>query len=122
MSGPARMVKLADLWQRKSTKGTVYFSGFMGDCQILLFKDGKKPHPTRPNEAIIVWKLLVQERDPERRPHQRERPPAAEAARGQQTNEALEAVARNWNESERDRHVQELAEQFDQRPPDEVPF
>jgi hypothetical protein len=71
MSAAARMVKLAELWQRKSAKGTIYFSGFMGDCQVLLFKDGKKPHPTRPDEEVIVWKLLVQERDPERRPQQR---------------------------------------------------
>jgi hypothetical protein len=66
-----RMVKLCDTWQRKSAKGSVYFSGFMGDTQVLLFKDGKKPHPTRPNEEVIVWKLLVQERDPVRRPQQR---------------------------------------------------
>jgi hypothetical protein len=67
------MVKLADLWQRKSAKGTVYFSGFMGDCQLLLFKEGEKPHPTKPDETVIVWKLLVQERDPARRPQQRAR-------------------------------------------------
>jgi hypothetical protein len=77
------MVKLADLWQRKSAKGTVYFSGFMGDCQVLLFKEGKKAHPTKPDEEVIVWKLLVQERDPERRSQQqRERPPAHQAERG----------------------------------------
>jgi hypothetical protein len=64
----ARKVKLAELWQRKSAKGTVYFSGFMGDCQILLFKEGNKPHPTRPDEEVIVWRLFAQERDRERRP------------------------------------------------------
>jgi hypothetical protein len=68
-----RMVKIAELWQRKSAKGATYFSGFMGDCQVLLFKDGKKPHPTRPYEEVIVWKLLIQERDPERRLQQRPR-------------------------------------------------
>jgi hypothetical protein len=62
MTAP-RMVKLADLWQRKSAKGTVYFSGFMGDCQVLL-----------PAEEVIVWKLLVQERDAQRRPQQRADP------------------------------------------------
>jgi hypothetical protein len=65
--GQSRMVKLADMWQRKSAKGATYFSGFMGDCQVLMFKDGEKPHPTRPDETVIVWKLLVQERDPNRR-------------------------------------------------------
>lgn len=66
MTAP-RMVKLADLWQRKSANGTTYFSGFMGATQILVFKDGEKPHPSRPGETVIVWKLLVQERDPDRR-------------------------------------------------------
>ena len=69
---PARMVKLCDLWQRKSAKGTVYFSGFMGDCQVLIFKEGKRRHPTRPDEEVIVWKLLVQERNPARRPQSRD--------------------------------------------------
>jgi hypothetical protein len=71
MTGQARMVKLAELWKRKSAKGTVYFSGYMGDCQILLFKEGRKPHPTKPDEEVIVWNLLVQERDPNRRPQQK---------------------------------------------------
>jgi hypothetical protein len=72
MTGPnARLVKLADMWQRRSAKGVVYFSGFAGDVQYLLFKEGKKPHPTRPDEEVIVWKLLVQERDTARRPQQR---------------------------------------------------
>ena len=67
-----RFVKPATLWQRKSAKGTVYFSGFRGDCQILLFKEGKRPHPSRPAEDVIVWKLVVQERDPERRPQRQD--------------------------------------------------
>jgi hypothetical protein len=72
MTDAPRMVKLCDLWQRRSAKGTVYFSGFMGDSQVLLFKEGKKPHPTRPDEEVIVWKLLVQERDQARRPQARQ--------------------------------------------------
>jgi hypothetical protein len=72
MTGMPRMVKLADMWQRKSAKGTIYFSGYMGDCKILLFKEGKRQHPTKPDEEIIVWKLLVQERDPARRPQTRQ--------------------------------------------------
>ena len=72
MSDAPRMVKLCDLWQRKSAKGTTYFSGFMGDVQVLVFKDGVKSHPTRPNEQVIVWKLLVQEKNPARRPQARE--------------------------------------------------
>ena len=82
MTDAVRMVKLADLWQRKSAKGKVYFSGFMGDCQILLFKEGKKPHPTRPDEEVIVWKLLVQERDQSRRPQARQSSAALSASPG----------------------------------------
>jgi hypothetical protein len=74
MTAAPRMVKLAELWQRKSAKGTVYFSGFMGDCQVLLFKEGKKPHPTKTDEEVIVWKLLIQERDQSRRPQQNREP------------------------------------------------
>jgi hypothetical protein len=62
--GQSRMAKLADMWQRKSAKGATYFSGFMGDRQVLMFKDGEKPHSTRPDEMVIVWELLVQEREP----------------------------------------------------------
>jgi hypothetical protein len=57
MSDNTRMVKLAELWERTSGKGTRYFSGFMGGCQVLLFDGGEKPHPTRPGEsrAIQFW-------------------------------------------------------------------
>ena len=67
-----RLVRIATLWQRKSAKGATYFSGFMGDCQVLLFDGGRQPHPTKPDEEIHVWKLFVQERDPDRRPQRRE--------------------------------------------------
>jgi hypothetical protein len=82
MSDP-RMLKLATLWERTSAKtGKTYFSGFMGDVQLLLFDGGMKPHPTRPDEEVHTWNLLAQERDPSRRPgaaHECEgRPPAPE--------------------------------------------
>jgi hypothetical protein len=68
MSDNTRMVKLAELWERISAKGTRYFSGFMGGCQVLLFDAGEKPHPTRPGEMVHVWRLMVQEKDSSRRP------------------------------------------------------
>src|SRR3954463_3582647 len=70
MSDP-RMIKLAELWERTSARGTRYFSGFMGDAQVLLFDGGEKPHPTKPGETVHVWRLMVQERDPARRPQAR---------------------------------------------------
>lgn len=63
-----RMVKLAELWERESARGLRYFSGFMGDAQVLLFDSGERDHPKRPGERVRVWKLMVQERDPSRRP------------------------------------------------------
>ena len=65
------MVKLAELWERTSARGARYFSGFLGDAQVLLFDGGEKPHPTRPEETVHVWRLMVQERDPARRPQAR---------------------------------------------------
>lgn len=64
----ARLVKLASMWQRKSAAGKTYFSGFLGDAQLLLFKQGEKDHPTREGEKVTIWHLLVQERDASRRP------------------------------------------------------
>ena len=83
----ARMVKLAELWERTSARGTRYFSGFMGDAQVLLFDGGERPHPTRPDETVHVWRLMVQERDPARRPQARDaggpaKPSASPVARG----------------------------------------
>jgi hypothetical protein len=61
-----RLVKLATLWERTSAKGTTYYSGFLGDCQLLMFKGGEI---TRDNgEVVQTWRLLVQESDPDRRP------------------------------------------------------
>ena len=64
----SRMVKLAELWQRRSAKGTTYFSGFLGDVQILMFADGEITRPS--GEVVRTWKLLIQEPDPNRRPQQ----------------------------------------------------
>jgi len=71
-------VLLAELWQRKSAKGSTYFSGFLGASQLLLFKVGERPHPTRPDETVIVWRLLVQERE--------ERPPGERGDRARRTS------------------------------------
>ena len=67
MSAP-HMVKLSEVWERTSAKGTRYFSGFLGSAQLLIFEDGQKPHPTRHGELVTVWNVLLQERDPSRRP------------------------------------------------------
>jgi hypothetical protein len=70
----ARMVKLAELWERTSARGTRYFSGFLGDAQVLMFDAGEREHPTKAGETVHVWRLMVQERDPARRPQARDAP------------------------------------------------
>jgi hypothetical protein len=57
-----RMVRLALLYQRTSRSGVMYFSGYLGDAQLLMFRGPDTP------EGQATWKLLAQERDPERRP------------------------------------------------------
>jgi hypothetical protein len=84
------MVKLTELWERTSAAGNRYFTGFLGTSQVLLFDAGEQPHPTRPDETVHVWNLLVQERD------QAPRPSTRNAERGQRT----------WDRSrDRERHA-----------------
>lgn len=52
------IVRLATVHKRKSSKGNEYFSGFMGDAMLLLFRDSDADSD-RWGEA---WKVLVQER------------------------------------------------------------
>jgi hypothetical protein len=86
-------IVLAELWERESKAGRQYFSGFMGAVSVVLLRDGERPHPTREGETIVVWKLLVQERQPRpaaqkppASPPERDEapmpPPAAPAAAG----------------------------------------
>jgi hypothetical protein len=90
-----RLVKLATLWERTSAKGRQYYSGFMGDAQLLMFV-GKEV--TRDNgEVVQTWKLFAQERDLERRPRRKEQPPAHDAERGVSTSAALSERADAWS-------------------------
>src|SRR4051794_22745891 len=88
------MVKLAELWERTSARGTRYFSGFMGDAQVLLFDDGEKPHPTKPGETVHVWRLMVQERDPARRPQAKSNNLLSSASGDAPANQAARLVGR----------------------------
>src|SRR3954451_14230971 len=93
MSDP-RMVKLAELWERTSARGTRYFSGFMGDTQVLLFDGGEKAHPTKPGETVHVWRLMVQERDPARRPQARDAGGSSVSTSAPAANQSASPVAR----------------------------
>jgi hypothetical protein len=78
-----RTVKIAELWERTSSQGRRYYSGFMGACQVLMFDGGEKLHPTRPGETVHVWNLVVQEKDAARRPQGRGEPAQSEPTRRQ---------------------------------------
>jgi hypothetical protein len=57
-------IVLAELWERESQHGNRYFSGFWGGLSVALLRDGERPHPTRPDETVVVWRLVAQEREP----------------------------------------------------------
>jgi hypothetical protein len=61
-------IVLAELWERESQHGNRYFSGFWGGLSVALLCDGECPHPTRPDETVVVWRLVAQERDRPPRP------------------------------------------------------
>jgi hypothetical protein len=60
-------LKLAELWQRESREGRVYFSGYLGAARVLLLDAGERPHPTREGEMVRIWNLVAQERPPQER-------------------------------------------------------
>jgi hypothetical protein len=87
MSYDKPSILLAELWERESSRGNVYFSGYWGNLSVALLRDGERPHPTRPDETITVWKLVAQERQPRpaaqrpaASPPERDAPPAAPGA------------------------------------------
>ena len=66
-------VVLCELWERQSARSNTYFAGFWGGLQVALLRDGERPHPTRPDETVVVWRLVAQEREPR---EGRQKPPA----------------------------------------------
>jgi hypothetical protein len=80
MSYDKPSILLAELWERQSAKGNQYFSGFMGGLSLVLLRDGERPHPTRPDEVVTVWKLVAQERDRPATPRQSPPTPGRQTA------------------------------------------
>jgi hypothetical protein len=79
--GPS--ITLLELWERQSSKGNQYFSGYWGNLSVALLRDGERPHPTRPDETITVWRLVASERQPrEAAPKAAARPPERDPAPG----------------------------------------
>jgi hypothetical protein len=73
-------IVLAELWERESQHGNRYFSGFWGGLSVALLRDGERPHPTRPDETVVVWRLVAQERD--RPPRPPAKPPERDSGAG----------------------------------------
>jgi hypothetical protein len=123
MSDQPRMVRLATLWERQSKAGNLYYSGFMGDAQLLMFRGEEI---TRDNgEVVQTWKLLVQERDPNRRPQQRREQPTRgqgtwDRARDHDLPTGETREYRNPKSDPRQERIDELAARF--KPDDEVPW
>jgi hypothetical protein len=79
----APSITLLELWERRSAKNNLYFSGFLGGLQVALLRDGERPHPTRPDETITVWRLVASERQPrDGAPKAAARPPERDPAPG----------------------------------------
>ena len=68
------------LWGRTSAKGRRYFSDFVSDVQISTFEAGEITRPK--GEVVQTWKLLVQEKDPDRRAAPRPEQPTCGQATG----------------------------------------
>jgi hypothetical protein len=56
-------VELFRLYQRKSASGRTYFVGRLGNARIAVLKDNDAPVDST---TLGVWKVIVQERDPDR--------------------------------------------------------
>jgi hypothetical protein len=62
--GSQPSLTLLELWERESKAGRQYFSGYWGNLSVALLRDGERPHPTRPDETVVVWRLVASERQP----------------------------------------------------------
>jgi hypothetical protein len=109
------LIKLTGLWERerRGNPGNTYWSGRLGAAKILVFKNNRKESDSDPDYNVFIT---------EPSPPRQGRPPAAAAARGHSTHAAAREIAYAWSHEQRDQHERELAERFDQRPPDEVPW
>lgn len=57
-------VTLCELWERRSGKGGIYYSGFLGRTKVLLLAAGEREHR---GETVKVWNLCVAEQEPRER-------------------------------------------------------
>jgi hypothetical protein len=131
MSYDKPSILLAELWERESKHGNVYYSGFWGNLSVALLQDGERPHPTRPDETIVVWKLVASERQPRdgaQKPPEREAPPAPPAAAASDAGARPGASQRRYRpegaRARQERVSTEIARGYglEADPSDEIPF
>ena len=125
---------LCELWERESKAGRQYYSGFMGNLQLTLLRDGEREHPTRPGEVVKVWRLVGQERQPRpaaqkppASPPERDAPPAPPAApssAGARPEASQRLQRREGARARQERVSAEIARGYglEADPDDEIPF
>jgi hypothetical protein len=136
MSYDKPSILLAELWERESKHGNVYYSGFWGNLSVALLRDGERPHPTRPDETVIVWKLVAQERQPrdgaqkapasppERDASPAAPPTAAASSAGARPDGPRQSYRRESRAAQRERVSAEIASAYrlESDPDDPIPF
>jgi hypothetical protein len=135
--GSQPSITLLELWERQSSRGNTYYSGFWGNLSVALLYDGERPHPTREGEVVKVWRLVASERQPRpaaQKPVQgapardeAPMPPAAPAAAGVRP-EASQPPQRRYRPegkaAQRERVSAEIASSYglERDPDDPLPF
>ena len=128
-------IVLAELWERQSQHGNRYFAGFLGGLSLALLRDGERPHPTRPDETVVVWRLVAQEREPRdgprkapARPPERDPGPAGSGvspSAGAAPGASQRPGRRESEAARRERVTDEIATAYglgDSDPNDPLPF
>lgn len=65
-------IPLCRLMERKSENGRTYFTGYLGDAKILIFKDEKCDAPRF--GSVAEWQMYVVEKQAARKPDDAEQP------------------------------------------------
>src|SRR5688572_8395349 len=65
-------VRLTALWERRSKDGKQYFSGYLGNARLLIFRDDRSEAP---DGAVALWDVYLEQAPPKR--HARAEPTRA---------------------------------------------
>lgn len=56
------MIKLTSLWKGKTKDGKIYFKGYLGDSQIIIFENGFKTEEKQPDLIVYIDEKKKQEK------------------------------------------------------------